>query len=158
MTASVAGSTETASLTEVTATISALLVVINIYSFIYIRPTRMKKQNHFYVLGVFILMDIIFTSLFYINGSKLGLSIVLLSQILYVVMLLFLKVRNDNSVSLKMCIIESYVYFIVVFWAVISFLRGVEYGWKWSLLAAVIVGSTVGFLFFRHFHDTNSLM
>ncbi|MBD3590892.1 hypothetical protein [Bacteroides sp. GM023] len=118
----------------------------------------MKKQNHFYVLGVFILLDIIFTSLFYINGSKLGLGIVLLSQILYVVMLLFLKVRNDNSVSQKMCIIESYVYFIVVFWAVISFLRGVEYGWKWSLLAAVIVGSTVGFLFFRHFHDTNSLM
>lgn len=118
----------------------------------------MKKQNHFNVLGVFILLNIIFTSLFYINGSKLVLGIVLLLQILYVVMLLFFKVRNDNSVSQKMYIIESYVYFIVIFWAVISFLRGVEYGWKWSLLAAVIVGSTVGFLFFRHFHDTNSLM
>lgn len=79
----------------------------------------------------------------------MGLGIVLLLQLLYAIMLFFFKVKDNNSVSLKMSIIGSYVYFIVIFWVVISFLRGNEYGWLWSLLGAVIVGCIVCFLFFR---------
>lgn len=109
------------------------------------------KNVHFGILGVFTLLNILFSSFFFISGSKVGLGVVLLLQLLYLVLLLFVKVENDGSTFSKMNIAAFYVYFIMVFWAATSFLRGSELGWKWSLLEAAIVGCIVCFFLLRKF-------
>lgn len=100
--------------------------------------TRVRHQLYSGILIAFTILNILFSTIFFLNGSLLGLGIALSLQAIYAVALILTPQKNMATSPTKLNNLIRYTYFGVCTFGFITLIHGAAYGWKYTLFTAIL--------------------
>lgn len=112
-----------------------------------------KGRKILWLMGIFVFFQLLFSIVFFVNGDKKGLGIVLLVYLLFGFIFIVKELRQKKATRVNkyssVAVAMNIIFFFSSVFAIQTYLKGSEYGWIAIFVSSAFAAVIFGFISWR---------